>query len=242
MHLTGGEPSIYLDFVALCQAITEDHYLSLNSNPTHGSIVEFARSVDPARVSFINAGLHLEERETRVGHANFLLTPDLLRRAGFPIFVSIVATPAALRRFDEAVELLSPLGLFPVPKLLRETFAGRQYPGVYPVGEGSNFRELAEQARAAYRSSLEVRSERPSIDIFGDDAFVEGTPSFIGRCARRAGGSSPSSRMARCSGVRRRPSSATSSAATLRRREGPRPATRASASTFARSTRRHTQQ
>ena len=202
LHITGGEPSIYMDFAALCRDVTEDHYVSLNSNLTHGAVADFARSVDPARVSFINAGLHLEEREARIGHASFLRHADLLRTAGFPIFVSIVATPAALRRFDEAVALLHPLGLFPVPKLLRETFEGKQYPGAYTPAEKTRFGVLAAEARAAYRPVLAGRAERPSIDIFGDDAFVDGTPSYAGRsceAGRRFVSIEPDGEVFRCS-------------------------------------------
>jgi len=202
LHMTGGEPSIYMDFVALCREVSEDQYISLNSNLTHGSIAEFARSVDPGRVSFINAGLHLQERETRISHASFLRHADLLRAAGFPIFVSIVATPAVLRRFGEAVALLAPIGLFPVPKLLRETFEGKQYPSAYTPAEKARFRALADEAREAYRSALTDLSERPSIDIFGDDAFVEGTPSYTGRsceAGRRFVSIEPDGGVFRCS-------------------------------------------
>jgi MoaA/NifB/PqqE/SkfB family radical SAM enzyme len=202
LHLTGGEPSIYFDFAALCRGLTEEHYISLNSNLTHGAIVEFARSVDPRRVSFINAGLHLEERETRTNHASFLRNADLLLAAGFPLFVSIVATPAALRRFDEAAALLRPLGLFPVPKLLRETYEGRQYPAAYTAAEKARFSALAEAARAFYGSAFAGRAERPSIDVFGDDAFVEGTPSYAGRsceAGRRFVSIEPDGEVFRCS-------------------------------------------
>ena len=202
LHMTGGEPSIYFDFAALCRAVTEDHFMSLNSNLTHGAIAEFARSVDPRRVSFINAGLHLEEREARIGHASFLRHADLLRDAGFPLFVSMVATPTALRRFDEAAQLLRPLGLFPVPKLLRETFEGRQYPGAYTPAEKVRFGVLAEAARAFYGGALAGRAERPSIDIFGDDAFVDGTPSYAGRsceAGRRFVSIEPDGGVFRCS-------------------------------------------
>jgi MoaA/NifB/PqqE/SkfB family radical SAM enzyme len=202
LHLTGGEPSIYFDFAELCRSVTDDHYISLNSNLTHGAIVEFARSVDPGRVSFINAGLHLAERETRTGHDSFLRHADLLRAAGFALFTSIVATPAALRRFDEAVALLRPLGLFPVPKLLRETFEGRQYPASYTAGEKARFRALAAEARAFYRGAFAGRAERPSIDVFADDAFIDGTPAYAGRsceAGRRFVSIEPDGEVFRCS-------------------------------------------
>ena len=77
-----------------------------------------AQHIAPARVSFINASLHLEERESRSGYKKFLRNADLLRCKGFSILVSLVATPMALARFEGAIALLKPVGLFPIPKLL----------------------------------------------------------------------------------------------------------------------------
>lgn len=72
VHLTGGEPSHYPGFAELCALLAERHYLSLNSNLTGPSLTRFAELVDPARVSFINAGLHPAERARKQGEAIFL--------------------------------------------------------------------------------------------------------------------------------------------------------------------------
>src|ERR1700726_879470 len=122
LHMTGGEPSVYPEFFELCRGLTERHYISINSNLTGSSLAAFAQNIDPARVNFINAGLHLEEREARFGHEKFLRNADLLLSKEFSIIVSLVATPMALARFQEAVSLLEPIGLFPIPKLLRGHF------------------------------------------------------------------------------------------------------------------------
>jgi len=72
LHLTGGEPSLYPNFVGLCEQLTQQHFISINSNMTNRSWEGFAERVDPGRVSFINGGLHLEEREQRRGNEVFL--------------------------------------------------------------------------------------------------------------------------------------------------------------------------
>src|SRR5258708_25727948 len=117
LHITGGEPSIYAGFAELSEILAERHYLSLNSNLTHASLQAFARRVDRSRVSFINAGFHREERDRKSGHAAFLRHGEALRARGFPLLISLVATPAALARFDEAAAIVRPLGLVPIPKL-----------------------------------------------------------------------------------------------------------------------------
>src|SRR6188508_2535290 len=51
LHLTGGEPSVYPEFVSLCEALTARHFISLNSNLTRPAFVEFSDRIDPSRVS-----------------------------------------------------------------------------------------------------------------------------------------------------------------------------------------------
>jgi MoaA/NifB/PqqE/SkfB family radical SAM enzyme len=180
VHITGGEPSAYPDFVALSEGLTVNHYISVNSNLTGPSLAKFSERVDPSRVSFINAGLHLEERECRSGTEGFLRNADRLRCAGFPILVSAVATPVALERFDEAIALLAPVRLFPIPKLLRGAWNGRYYPNAYTVEDKRRFRRFSALAREFYGAALARRAEPPSLDMLHDDAFVDGVPDFTG--------------------------------------------------------------
>lgn len=179
-HITGGEPSIYPDFVALCQGLTANHYISVNSNLTGPSLAEFADTIDPSRVSFINAGFHPEERERRSGVDIFLRHADCLRSAGFPILVSVVATPAALAQFDDAIELLAWAQLFPIPKLFRGMWNGDRYPHSYSAEDKGRFRHFSALARDFYGGTLARRAEPPSLDMLHDDAFVDGLPDYTG--------------------------------------------------------------
>ncbi len=180
LHMTGGEPSIYPDFVELCEGLTARHFISINSNLTHSSLAKFSRQINPSRVSFINAGLHLEERELRSGEGSFLANASLLRSSHFPILVSLVATPAALERFQDAVALLKPIGLFPIPKLFRGMLGGKSYPEAYTGLEKKRFGIFARQARDFYRQIIAGMDESPSIDLLNDDRFLEGLPSYTG--------------------------------------------------------------
>ncbi len=180
LHMTGGEPSIYPNFVELCELLTERHYISINSNLTNASLGEFARRIDPARVSFINAGLHLVEREGRKDTDVYLRHAELLRAKGFTVFASLVASPAALARFGDAVALLGPIGFYPIPKLLRGPFEGKIYPNAYSDLDRIRFRLRAAEARRAYHAMLAQRTEPPSIDMFCDDEFLDSERSFAG--------------------------------------------------------------
>ena len=180
VNLTGGEPGSYPELVELCRALTARHYISLNTNLTHRSFEAFAERIDPSRVSLINAGLHLEERNARVAQASFLRNAARLKAKGFPLVVSLVATPAALAHFDEAIALLAPIGLFPIPKLLREGFGGKRYPKAYSDAERVAFRSHAAAARGFYAASGE-RAAPPTMDMSNDERFLSGVPSYIGR-------------------------------------------------------------
>jgi MoaA/NifB/PqqE/SkfB family radical SAM enzyme len=180
LHMTGGEPSLYPDFVKLCENLTANHYISINSNLTHPSLARFVTRINPSRVSFINAGLHLEERELRAGLDTFLLHANLLRSRGFPIVISVVATPLALARFEKAIALLEPIGLFPIPKLFRGVWSGDVYPKAYTPSDKNRFREFSRLAREFYGALLSRMAEPPSIDLLNDDAFVDGLPTYTG--------------------------------------------------------------
>ena len=81
IHMTGGEPSAYPGFVDLCARLTQNNFISLNSNLTNKSLLEFADRIDPDRVIFINAGLHHKERSNRSLVPAFIeRTPSLVAR------------------------------------------------------------------------------------------------------------------------------------------------------------------
>jgi MoaA/NifB/PqqE/SkfB family radical SAM enzyme len=180
LHMTGGEPGIYPQFVALCEALTDRHFISLNSNLSHRSFETFAGRIDPKRVSFINAGFHLEERERHGGNDIFLRNAAFLLAREFRLLVSLIATPHTLARFEKAIDLLAPIGLVPVPKAIRGLHAGKHYPAAYTAEDKSRFRHFAALARKS-QTVLQTVLERPTVDMLHDDEFLDGLPSFTGR-------------------------------------------------------------
>ena len=180
LHMTGGEPSIYPQFVGLCEALTQRHFISINSNLSRRSFEMFADRIDPERVSFVNAGFHLEERERHVGSDIFLRHAALLLESGFRLFVSLVATPDSLARFEEAVDLFAPLGVVPIPKAIRGLYAGKHYPAAYSAEDKSRFRHFAALARHS-QMAPQIVPERPTVDILHDDEFLDGMPVFTGQ-------------------------------------------------------------
>ena len=202
LHLTGGEPSIYPSFTDLCEALTKRHFISLNSNLSR-PFQSFAERIDPARVSFINSGFHFEEREHRSDNSAFFRNVELLRSRGFPVLVSIVASPSTLARFQEASDLLAQIGIVPIPKVMRGAYNGQVFPEAYTEPDRERFRRFAALARDFYEPSLANAAERPSIDMFRDDDLLYGEPSFAGQCCeagRRFVKLEPTGEVIRCGG------------------------------------------
>ena len=123
IHMTGGEPSLYPGFVDLCAGLTERHFISVNSNLTHASIESFAKRIKPARTSFINAGLHLEERDRRmqINGRRVLELADLLFDLRHDLRMAM-----ADRDADDAGEAVEVLLAALVPQVLHVAFDHEQ--------------------------------------------------------------------------------------------------------------------
>jgi len=196
LHMTGGEPTVYPRFAELCAGLTERHIISINTNLSRPSILAFGEAVDPGRVSFINAGLHYDERIGRKGLETFIRHLNYLQDRDFPIFVSAVATPEVLERMETIIEALRPTGIRPIPKLLRGPHAGKRYPQAYTARERDLFRHYSRLSREAYSPLLAPHAarRRRSTPSATRISWTEYLPISAG-CARQDIASSPSDRM-----------------------------------------------
>ena len=184
LHLTGGEPSVYPDFVELCEQLTRHHYLSLNTNLSHPCLDVFAERVDPDRVHFINAALHYEERENKDPVEHFIERVRKLNTRGFNVLVSSVMTPQVSGAFAELQAYFEANGLFIIPKVMRGWHEGRLYPDAYTMRQRRLVREHLESARAKYATTLARMKEPPTINMFADELFLKRVPKYSGKmCA-----------------------------------------------------------
>jgi MoaA/NifB/PqqE/SkfB family radical SAM enzyme len=179
IHFTGGEPTIYPEFVTLCALLARDHLLSINTNLSHKSVRALAGEVDAARISFINASLHAAERTRHRGFAQFFANARFLQNAGFRVVVTVVATPAVVAAFADLRAACAAHGLVLAPKVLRGSHQGRNYPSFYTAAERALLRAEVARARDAYTARF-PDWPRPSIDVFSDDELLMGRPGFRG--------------------------------------------------------------
>lgn len=176
LHLTGGEPFVHRDFVTLCRALTSRHFISLNSNLSSRRVRDFAESVDASRVHYIHCGVHVEERDRRKGWTQLSANVRLLLDREFPVFASLVLTPAALGEYPRVAQFFAPLGVPLIPKVVRGFFEGRWYPQAYTAAERDQFRAFSEQAE----TMASVQRIGPTINPFLDRDYLDGFPDFRG--------------------------------------------------------------
>ncbi|SDB08781.1 Radical SAM superfamily enzyme, MoaA/NifB/PqqE/SkfB family [Desulfonatronum thiosulfatophilum] len=130
--LTGGEPLLYPGFIDICQALTRNHYIGLDSNLSISSRVrDFVEKIDPSRVSYVYASLHIEERERVKGVDSFISNVVLFLQKGFNIIVNCVLHPTLVDRFPEMLDYFARQGVSIVPRPFKGEHAGKRYPEAY---------------------------------------------------------------------------------------------------------------
>ncbi len=181
IHITGGEPAIYPGFVDLCEQLTLSHYLSINSNLSHQTIEAFAERIDPRRVHFINAALHYDQRQKKGGQEAFIDRVHILQKRNFNVLVSQVMTPQLVNTFAEVARHFESRGLYIIPKLIRGNYEGKTYPAAYSIQQRERIREYLLEARRQYAAVSERMSEPATIDLFLEERFLKGIPSYRGK-------------------------------------------------------------
>ncbi|MFC5186755.1 radical SAM protein [Actinomadura harenae] len=189
VHLSGGEPFLFPDFVALCEGLTERHFISINTNLASEQVAEFARRVDPARVVKIVAAVHAPERR-RLGLQVEQYGRDyrLLRDAGFDVDALYVLYPPLLPTLAEDLAALEAAGV--------DHVRCKVFKGVYDDGSGKRrYPEGYSDAEKAVilANSGEYRFNKPYLDgmsSFRGQACSAGVTSFkvmvtgeVRRCA-----------------------------------------------------------
>lgn len=178
IHITGGEPFVYPQFAALCRKLARRHHLSINTNLSLKSVDELIDTVDPARVHFINAALHFEERRARGQVDPFFARAQRLLAAGFNVFASVVMTPKIILLYPQLARKAEAVGLTLVPKLLRGPYRNRVYPQDYSAVERTAADIYYQRVAPAYRQLVAGWSETPTIDPIIDRRFLDGLASY----------------------------------------------------------------
>jgi len=181
IHITGGEPFLYPNFVRLCQGLTKKHFININTNLTQGNVFDFAELIDPGRVTFINCGLHILEREKRNLVGDFLTKINLLKKKGFKFFVSYVMHPLLFQRFEKDFRYFKSKGVIIYPKALRGVFDGKRYPESYSKEEKRVFIKFSKRSEKLDKMRNISPAGVPIIDLTLDREFLKGKLDFQGK-------------------------------------------------------------
>lgn len=182
IHLTGGEPFLYPQFVELVQRLTQRHRVSVNSNLSTDRVDYFAETVDPERVSFMNCAVHVAERERHNRVEDFARKMKLLRAAGFKAFATYVFYPPLLERAAADFEAYAAMGVPLFPKAFRGAWEGQSYPAAYTPEDRDLFMRLSRDAELAYAEMWEGVETPPTIDPLLDrDLVLNGVKDYRGR-------------------------------------------------------------
>jgi MoaA/NifB/PqqE/SkfB family radical SAM enzyme len=89
----GGEPFLSPGFVSACEGITRTHFVSIITNFVLPAVVEFSQRIDPSRVIFVNASLHIDQLEKRKLMGKYIDNCHLYKNKGFSVGATVVAYP-----------------------------------------------------------------------------------------------------------------------------------------------------
>lgn len=185
VHMSGGEPFMFPGFVELCEGLTQQHFISINTNLASHDVADFATRVMPGRVAKIVAAIHQPERELRgLELDSFAANYLVLREAGFDVTALHVLYPPLLPRLAGDLERLHGLGVDHMrAKVFKGVYEGVRYPEGY----------TPEQKALILANSGEYVFNRPYLDgmlSFRGQPCTAGVTSFkvtvtgdVRRCA-----------------------------------------------------------
>jgi MoaA/NifB/PqqE/SkfB family radical SAM enzyme len=164
ISFTGGEPTLLPNFIEACQAITQKHYISLNSNLISKYLLEFSNTINPERVLHIHASFHYDELANNNLLKKFTDNYKLLKSNGFNIFAEVVAFPTLIGKLDTILNFAKEenlqLGFAP----FYGKFNGKAYPESYITSELELFK--------IEQSDISCFSQKGKLCIAGQSAAI----------------------------------------------------------------------
>jgi len=135
--LSGGEPFLYPDFVGLAETLTKNHHIVINSNLSMKSAFDFAERVNPEKVIFLNASMHMTELVKRKdGVGKYVEKFLYLQDKGFNIYLTYVAYPTLLNQIEKDVSFFKQQGIKKISvKYFHGMFDSKPYPLSYSMEE-----------------------------------------------------------------------------------------------------------
>ncbi|MDA3860169.1 MAG: radical SAM protein [Melioribacteraceae bacterium] len=164
ISFTGGEPTLVPNIVEACNAITEKHYISFNSNLISKNINQFVQEINPDRVLHIHASFHYDELLGKNLLIHFVQNYNLLKNAGFNIYAEAVAYPKIREKLDAIVKFANQNDIILTFAPFYGNYNGELYPENYTSSdlelfginqsEISCFTQKGELCNAGYNAAV----------------------------------------------------------------------------------------
>ena len=185
IHITGGEPTLYPNFIELCSKLTANHYIAINSNLSFPSINEFSQILNPKSVHYIHASLHYYERSKK-SIEDFVEKVSHLSNSGFNVLISAVMTPEIIDNYHIISGYFDSNNMVLIPKILRDEFEGKVYPGDYTEVQKLKINQYLDEAQTKYEYQvLKNFQEAPTLNMFEDKNSLEtDSHNFHGKLCR----------------------------------------------------------
>ncbi|MBN1823117.1 MAG: radical SAM protein [Endomicrobiales bacterium] len=136
IHLVGGEPFCYPDFIRLIRAISEIHTWECSTN-LFWDPDELIGRISPGRAR-IGVSYHPEF----VSFDEFLFKTRKLKAAGFEVWANYVAYPSILVGMEECKQKFNEIGVSMSILPFRGEYGGRTYPEAFTEEERALLRRL----------------------------------------------------------------------------------------------------
>lgn len=152
INLTGGgEPFLVKNIIELCQALTDKHYISMNTNLTSKKVRTFAEVIDPERILEIHASLHIKELERQHLTDHYIDNFVRCRNQGMPIKAVAVAHPNLVEKLDHYVKFFNDAGIPIEFGYFVGLHGGKNYPEAYTDEELLLFGLTRQQLRQSFK-------------------------------------------------------------------------------------------
>jgi len=139
ISFVGGEPFLVPNIVEVCSKITQRHYIAFNTNLTSANIKEFTDKIDPDRVIYILASLHIKELEKRHLLNKYIDHFLLCKEKGFVIDAVEIAHPSLLSQAEQYKYFFRRHKINIVFTHYIGDYNGKKYPESYTTEELSIF-------------------------------------------------------------------------------------------------------
>jgi hypothetical protein len=163
---TGGEPRLVPNFVELCKALSERHFISFTSNLSQSCVMDFAQEIDPQRVYGITASFHGDELMRHNAYGTYVKNFHKLKDRGFNVRATEVAYPALISKVQYSRDLLRKDGINLVVTPFIGNYDGKKYPAAYTSREVASFGLKDKRFHEFYPGDMYCNAGYNAVTIF----------------------------------------------------------------------------